>query len=309
MNVAEVSLSDLARHLADPGLSIDTGPFVIRLQTTLKPVAEAIHNLYADFPLASDDALADFSIRTTRPLGLRRWWRRHVLFFLDGAARPEQCAEHLAVPMLEWFLNSLVITHAHQYVMLHAAVVERDGYAAILPGWPGSGKSTLCAALLHRGWRLLSDEFGLLRPGDCRLNPWPRPVSLKEASIDVVRGFMPASSIGPVVAETSKGEVAQLRPPTDSVRRATEPALPAWIVFPKYQDKASTVVTPLTRSRAYMRLADNSPNVEHLGLPAFETLASVIEMTDAFDLVYSDLDEVLQFFDGLALPAVTSRHS
>ena len=303
MNVADVPLSDLARHLAKPGLSLDTGPFIVRLQSTLPAVARAVHHLYADFQVAPDDAVVDFSIRTARPLGIRRWWRREVLFFLDEASRPDRSAEGLAVPMLEWFLNSMVIKYAHQYVMLHAAVVARDGYAAILPGWPGSGKSTLCAALLHRGWRLLSDEFGLLRPGDSRLNPWPRPVSLKEASIDVVRSFMPAGSIGPVVAETSKGQVAQLRPPTDSVRRAMEPALPAWLVFPKYQDKASTAVTRLTPSRAYMRLADNSPNVEHLGMPAFETLASVIEMSEAYDLVYSDLDEVRQFFDALAVPA------
>ncbi|HET7380445.1 MAG TPA: HprK-related kinase A [Gaiellales bacterium] len=308
MKVADVPRSELARRLAHPGLSLDTGPFVVRFQSPLPSVVDAVWNLYEDFPLAPDDALVDFSIRIARPLSVRRWWHPHVLFFLDGAAKPELCAEPLAVPMLEWFLNSLALTHAHQYVMLHAAVVERDGRAAVLPGWPGSGKSTLCAALVHRGWRLLSDEFGLLRPGDTRLVPWPRPLSLKEASIDAVQRFTPAPRIGPIVEETSKGRVAQLRPPGDSVRRATEPAEPAWIVFPKYQDKAPTTVTPLTRSRAYMRLADNSPNVEHVGLPAFEALAAVIETTDAFELVYSDLDEAMQFFETLApLAAASSR--
>jgi predicted ATPase len=33
-------------------------------------------------------------------------------------------------------------------------VVERDGHALILPAMPGSGKSTLTAALVQRGWRL-----------------------------------------------------------------------------------------------------------------------------------------------------------
>ena len=309
MKVADVPRSELARQLARPGLSLDTGPFVVHFRSPLRNVVDAVQNLYQDFPLAPDDALVDFSIRIARPLSVRRWWHPHVLFFLDEATRPELCAEPLAVPMLEWFLNSMVVTHAHQYVMLHAAVVERGGQAAILPGWPGSGKSTLCAALVHKGWRLLSDEFGLLRPAEMKLVPWPRPLSLKEASIDVVRSFMPASHIGPVVEETSKGRVAQLRPPTDSVRRATEPASPAWIVFPKYQDRAPTVVTPLPRSRAYMRLGDNSPNVEHLGLPAFEALASVIEMTEAYELVYSNLDEALAFFASLARPASVSSGS
>jgi predicted ATPase len=46
--------------------------------------------------------------------------------------------------------------------MLHAAVVEKNGKALILPALPGSGKSTLSAALAMNGWRFLSDEFTMI---------------------------------------------------------------------------------------------------------------------------------------------------
>ena len=64
--------------------------------------------------------------------------------------------------MLEWGLNWCVAGHAHQYLMLHAAALERNGRAVILPGDPGAGKSTLTAALMLSGWRLLSDEITLV---------------------------------------------------------------------------------------------------------------------------------------------------
>src|SRR3546814_17273791 len=67
-----------------------------------------------------------------------------------------------ALPMLEWGLNWCIGAHGHQFLIIHAAVIERNGLAAILPGAPGSGKSTLTACLVHNGWRLLSDAMALV---------------------------------------------------------------------------------------------------------------------------------------------------
>ena len=64
--------------------------------------------------------------------------------------------------MFEWGLNWVVANHAHQFAIVHAAAVEKDGRGFIFPGAPGSGKSTLCAALVSRGWRLLSDEMAMI---------------------------------------------------------------------------------------------------------------------------------------------------
>ena len=83
--------------------------------------------------------------------------------------------------------------------MLHAAVVERNGSALFLPAMPGSGKSTLCAALTYRGWRLFSDEFGLIEPARGAVLPLPRAIPLKNRSIEVIRRFAPQ---GPFVNES-----------------------------------------------------------------------------------------------------------
>ena len=40
----------------------------------------------------------------------------------------------------------------------------KDDFAVIVPGQSGQGKSTLCAALVARGWRHISDEFALMDP-------------------------------------------------------------------------------------------------------------------------------------------------
>ncbi len=94
-----------------------------------------------------------------------------------------------AMPLLEWALNWCISTDAHQFLIVHAAAIERNGLAVVLPAPPGSGKSTLCAALIHRGWRLLSDELALLSLVDGTLHALARPVSLKNRSIDVMSEY------------------------------------------------------------------------------------------------------------------------
>jgi hypothetical protein len=54
------------------------------------------------------------------------------------------------------------------WVPLHAAAVVRDGRCAILCASSGGGKSTLAAAMLHRGWHVVGDDKLLLRLGQDR---------------------------------------------------------------------------------------------------------------------------------------------
>jgi HprK-related kinase A len=299
VRVGELTRSELKARLARPGLDLDTGPFVVRLATPIDSLADEMGFLYHDFSVAPDGGFVDFHINIGQPGGLRRWWRPQVVFRFDGAMPFEPLPLRMAIPMLEWSLNWCAATEAHQYVTIHSAVVERSGLAIILPGVSGSGKSTLCAALVHRGWRFLSDEFALLRPRDGRLAPWPRPISLKGQSIDLIRRLAPEFRVGSLVRGTEKGTVAHLRPPAESVRRALETAAPTWIVFPTYQAGAPTCFSPVPQARAFFRLADCSLNYELLGRRGFETLSRVINSSDAYDLRYGNLEEALALLDAL----------
>jgi len=305
LTVASLTRTQLETRLAGPGLFLQTGAFVSRIRSPLPQIADGIALLYRDYPVHTadkEDAFADFHVRLRRSGGVRRWYRPQVHFDVDGLVPFEPLPEAHAFPMLEWALNWCISTRAHAYLMIHAAVVERDGLALMLPAPPGSGKSTLCAALVSRGWRLLSDELALFRPHDGLLVPVPRPVSLKNRSIDVVRAFVPDAVLSRPVSNTTKGTVAHLKAPDDSVARARETARPAWIVFPKYEAGAVTELAPIPRARAFLRVADNAFNYSQLGALGFRTLAGVIERCASFDFRYSDLDEAMAVFAALERP-------
>jgi len=298
--VADLSSHDFERRLAGPGIRLRTGPVVSRIQSRLPAVVQGIALHYAEYPIEDSDGFADFHVRIGRPRNLRRWLQPQVLFFVDGQAPFTPLPLDHAFPILEWGLNWCVSAHCHQYLIFHAAVVERSGRALLLPAPPGSGKSTLCAGLVHRGWRLLSDELTLIDFATCSVVPLPRPVSLKNESIDVIRAFAPTSALSRPVHETTKGTVAHMRAPTDSVRRAMESARPGWIVFPRYQAGAAARLTALSKGRGLMEMVSSGFNYSVHGRRGFELLAQVVDMCGCYEFAYGDLEEATAVFDNLA---------
>ena len=195
--------------------------------------------------------------------------------------------------MFEWGLNWVIANHAHQFAIVHAATVERNGRGYVFPGAPGSGKSTLCAALVCRGWRLLSDEMALISLTDGLLWPIPRPVSLKNASIEIIRNFGVDAVLGDVVADTAKGNIAHMRPPKASVMASKVPVAPFAVVFPTYRAGAKTEYVEISKGQTVMRLAENCFNYPVLGAAGFNCLADAVDKSACYTAVYSELDDII----------------
>ena len=301
MKLLQLSPAELRRQLAGNGLWLRTGPFSLRLRSRIPRVAEGLAQLYGQFEVRNPhEAFADFHVSVNPPRGLRRWVRPQVCFAFDEQPPFKPLPYDQAFPMLEWGLNWCVSTQAHQYLIIHAGAVEKHGRAVILPAPPGSGKSTLTAALMLSGWRLLSDELTLIDRKTGLVHALPRPVSLKNESIDIIRAFSDEAFINRPSHDTLKGTVAHLRPLRDSVLRQHEPALPGWVIFPRWQAGATTTLEPRSRAQTFMYLAENAFNYSHLGADGFRTGCALIDQAECHDFTYSRLDEAVALFDRLA---------
>jgi HprK-related kinase A len=299
LKLAEITVSDFLRNLKGCGVWLRTGPFQTHLQSPIAALGRAIHTLYGDFPVSHDTDFADFHIRLL-PGRLRRFYRPQVFFYLDDHMPFKPLALSHAFAMFEWSLNWCIESHANHYLMMHAAIIERGGFAAILAAPPGSGKSTLTAGLVNRGWRLLSDELTIIDPDNGLAIPLARPVSLKNESIEVIRAFVPQVAIGPIARDTIKGTVAHLKPPAESVTRITERARPRWVIFPKFSAGEPATLVPFPRATALLRLADHAFNYSQYGLKSFDMLVQLIDGCDCYEFTYSNLQEAVQVFDSLS---------
>lgn len=299
MILGDLSYSVVMQQLASDGLVLKIGPFSFRLFTSIPSIANALTRLYADYPLQDGSDFVDYTVHIDGGSGFRRWFRRQAVFKFDGGEPFVPLPEAHAFPLLEWSMNWCIATYAHQFLLLHSAVIERDGLAVILPAPPGSGKSTLCAGLVNRGWRLLSDELALISLKDASISPLGRPISLKNQSIDVIRSYVPNAVFSEVVHDTSKGSVSLLKVPGETLRRIHETAKPRWVIFPKYVAGAPAKLAPRSKANSMLELGRNSFNYMVLGRAGFEVLSKVMDGSDCYDFEYSQLDDAVSIFDGL----------
>jgi hypothetical protein len=298
LTFGSLSRQDLVRRLAS-GLSLRIGPFRYLLRSRLAGVADGLATLYADFPLDSGGGFHDFHVRVDRVAGYRRWIRAQVNFWVDTHPPFKPLPAAQAYALLEWGMNWCIAVQAHHYLLLHAAVLERQGRCVILPGDPGAGKSTLTAALMLSGWRLLSDELTIVDRNLGQIEPLARPVSLKNESIDVIRAFAPQAVFGETARDTHKGTVSHLKPSPDSVAGLGRRGRAAHVVFPRWERGAATRLTRRPKADAFMHLANHAFNYSLLGRLGFDLCATLVDQCDCWDFGYSRLDEAIRVFEQL----------
>lgn len=300
MNLSNVEPSLLRDQLASEGVSLDLGGARVRVRSDAPGLSRAISRLYGDFPWRPPGEFHDATVAVLRVRGARRWFRPQVELVVDGECPFEPFPADTAMPLLEWGMNHALAERMGFRLLLHAGVVEKGDIGVVLPAIPGSGKSTLTAALMCRGYRLLSDEFGVVSMESGRLFPMVRPVALKNESIAVIRALSGPDAIGPEYPKTRKGTVAHLKPSAESVCRSHQQVRPSIVLFPKYsRDEVSARLESLPPETAFTKLSVNSFNYEFLGASSFDAVARIVRDSVSFRIIFSDLMAAVSLVDRL----------
>ena len=277
------------------GVCLDVGTFRFRVRSNCSVLADPLCQLYSAYPASLDTSvLVDFEIELRRN---QKFWAREVEFIWEGKSPFPPLPISQTHPLFEWGLNWVIATLSGNDVVIHSAVVEKNGWALILPGDPGSGKSTLCATLALDNWRLLSDELTIIDRNTLAVRPVPRPISLKDQSIRLVQSTFPDTYLTKPISDTRKGDIAYAKPCDRSVLAVDQTAPIGMILYPRYKPESPLEITSISKAFALAKLLENTFNVGLLGKQGVVDAARAIDNAKCFQISYSRFDDLLPWLN------------
>ena len=157
-------------------------------------------------------------------------------------------------PMMKAAFWRIAVNRQSYLMQIHAGAVFDGSACILLPGPPGSGKTTLTAALTAAGFGYLSDEAALVEPtpdGSLAVRPVPLALTVKRGSLDLLAGLYPGLR---ELAEHSRQDGRDVRylSPPPAARLPDRPLPVRSLVFPHVG--ARTRLSPLSRIEALSRL-------------------------------------------------------
>ena len=220
----------------------------------------------------------------------------HTNVYRDGS--PVGYAKRLGAlgPLVKGALWSSAI-NAHSFVFnIHAGTVGTDKACVLMPAAPGSGKSTLTAALTHRGFRYFSDEVALIEPDTFMVHPMPLAFCSKYTGWDLLARYYPQILSVPTHIRSDRKVVRYIAPPADRIQNT--PATVTHIVFPHYENGGKTELQPIARSEALVRMMSECMNKKQLlDRSVAENFVRWISKIDCYALPFSSLEHAMDLVE------------
>ncbi len=183
------------------------------------------------------------------------------------------------------------------YALVHAGALICNGKGIVLPASSGSGKTTLIAFLMSRGYSYLADDLVALASPGARILPWPLPMSVKSASVDLLMPLHPALSNA--FTFRTKGDVARLLlPPAECWN---SPRIPfQTLIFPQFKPDAVTSLQRISPLEALQRIIQGGAWFGHpLRGENIRMFLGWIAAAPSFVLTFSRLQEAAEAMEGL----------
>jgi len=220
---------------------------------------------------------------------------RRLLAYLAGRRIVATTAPTQVLAYLLWAFNQAVTATARGALLIHAAAAERDGAVVVLPAAQESGKTTLVAGLLRRGYRYVTDEAFAVGITTGRLRPFPKALSLDVSSWRLFPELAPELAPPQRAYMSAQWHIPAARLGAETVGPEATPRV---VLSPRYQPGATTALTRLRPAAGLLLLAENSFNAADWGQAGLCAAADMLRGCPVIGkLIVGDLDSACDVVD------------
>lgn len=196
-------------------------------------------------------------------------------------------------------LNFRALDESTKPLHLHAGAVVFGDNAVVLPGESGSGKSTVVAASALDGAGVISDETVWVEVESGRVGGFPRPISVRFASVDLL-----AVRTGGLL----HGRDSVYVPPAGLGSARRPDAFARAIVFPRFDRSAKVPqIRPLRCWEGIARVWPSVLDAPRAGPDLLRRIEALVGVAPAYELDYSDARVVPGLFRHRTLPDAALR--
>jgi len=199
--------------------------------------------------------------------------------------------DQLLLTTLEEVTKQL-ITRLRSAVALHAAAVAYGNTSVLIPGVSGSGKSSIAAWLLDRGFTYLTDEVAVLLEHG-RILGLSRAVVLKPGAAEVA-ATLSALQNGSIIECGS--HILGLPADVDAL---PQPRGVGLMIFPQFEAGGDVKIQPMSPGEAGLKLIASNLNARNLTDGGLGSIAALARETPAVALRYGKFEQLAGTLDEL----------
>ncbi len=206
----------------------------------------------------------------------------------------------LLIKLLVSVQNDFIQTF-DDHLILHSALVIKNGKAIVLPGHRKSGKSTLVISLLKHGFKYYSDDITAINLKSWGATGFPRAIMIRNGSLSLFPSLKPELSCYSYKFNNGhKSKKVHLGIPSKRVLAPLNKSFPiSSIIFPKYSANGNTSISDIRNSTAALNLLACTINQNSFVDSGFNTVASIVRNIRCYSLQIKDLSNASEIVNGL----------
>jgi hypothetical protein len=257
--------------------------YSFRIRTALPRVAALVDDLLSPFRADDVNGSPTYTLIQREADGLFAVW-------LNGQRIRKTATAGGVVHFLLWQVHKEAVASVTEVLALHAGAVAWGQSGVVLPGTTGSGKTTLVTGLLGAGFSYLSDEAALIDPQSGRLHPFPKSLTLRPGSLELMPEL--TERLAPELAWTTR---LRYDLSADAVRTNVlgAPCIVRYVIIPRYVRGSHSRLAPISRAETLINLSQNAFNLDLFGRTGVELLADVVRGAECFQMQVGDLESAV----------------